>query len=296
MPFSGSIMNLQPYIEDIEKQKLKVEGLIVFQRGRELARHRWVPESPRHVFSVSKSFSSVAVGMAIDEGLLRLSDGVARVLGRKGSDPRWDALTLEHLLTMNMGHTEPSRPQSVELALGLVLDKEPGATYFYDSTCTLLASAMLTKVTGLKLRDYLLDRLFRPLGIPDPLWEESDDGYSMGGVGLHITTSDMLAFGRFLLQRGNWEGKQLVSTAWLDAATRTQVATMPSQNSPDYNIGYGYQFWTCRHGAFRCDGKNGQFIVVIPSLDAVIAINSDDENMKPVLWAVWDNILPQLTR
>jgi hypothetical protein len=69
---------------------------------------------------------------------------------------------------------------------------------------------------------------------------------------------------------------------------------MPSQNEGDYDIGYGYQFWTCRHGAYRCDGKNGQFIVVIPGLDAVVAINSDDENMKPILWAVWDHILPQL--
>jgi len=139
-----------------------------------------------------------------------------------------------------------------------------------------------------------LDRLFRPLGISDPQWKESDDGYTIGATGLMLTTSDMALFGRFLLQRGNWEGKQLVSSSWIDAATRTHVPTMPSQGEADYGLGYGYQFWTCRYGAYRCDGKEGQFIVVFPGLGAVVTINSDEENMKPILWAVWDHILPAL--
>jgi CubicO group peptidase (beta-lactamase class C family) len=287
-------MDLKPYIKGVEKQKLKVEGIIVRQHNKELAQHRWIPEQPRHVFSVSKSFASVAIGMAIDEGLLWLSDKVTKVFPRKKSDARWDALTLEHLLTMNMGYPEYTRPDNIKEALAHKLTRDPGTYFLYDSACTLLASAMLTKATGLTVRDFLLDRLFRPLGISDPVWDESNDGYTMAAVGLHITTSDMAVFGQFLLQRGNWEGKQLVSTAWLDAATRTQVPTLPSQDKPDYDLGYGYQFWTCRHGAFRCDGRDAQFIVVIPSLDAVIAINSDEENMKPVLWAVWDHIFPQL--
>jgi CubicO group peptidase (beta-lactamase class C family) len=153
---------------------------------------------------------------------------------------------------------------------------------------------MLTRATGLKTRDYLLDRLFRPLGIPDPEWGESEDGYTLGATGLVLSTTDLSIFGRFLLQRGNWEGKQLVSVSWLDAATRTLVATRPSQDKPDNDLGYGYQFWICRHGAFRCDGKDGQFVVVIPSLDAVIAISSDEENMKPILWTVWEHILPEI--
>jgi CubicO group peptidase (beta-lactamase class C family) len=285
-------MNLKPFIEGIEKQKLNVEGIIVFQRGRELARHRWAPEQPKNIFSVSKSFASVAVGMAIDEGKLRLSDRVTEVFPRKKPDARWDALTLEHLLTMNMGHGEFTRPASVEEALSCELVRDPGTWFLYDNTCTFLASAMLTRATGLKTRDYLLDRLFRPLGISDPEWGESEDGYTLGATGLVLSTTDLSLFGRFLLQRGNWEGKQLVSVSWLDAATRTQVATRPSQDKPDYDLGYGYQFWICRHGAFRCDGKDGQFVVVIPSIDAVITISSDEENMKQILWTVWDHILP----
>ena len=289
-------MDLKPFIDGMEKQKLKVEGIIVFQRDRELGRHRWVPEQSRTTFSVSKSFVSIAVGMAIDEGKLRLSDRVTQILKGQKPDSRWDALNLEHLLTMTMGHAEFTRPQSVEEAFSYELIRDPGTFFLYDNTCTFLASAMLTEVTGFKLRDYLLDRLFRPLGIPDPEWLESKDGYTIGATGLFLTTSDLALFGRFLLRRGNWEGRQLVSAAWIDGATRTQVPTLTTQKKPDYDLGYGYQFWTCRYGAYRCDGRDGQFVIVFPALDAVVTINSNEDNLMPILWAVWDYILPQLSR
>ena len=286
-------MDLIPFIDVIEKQKLNVEGVKVIRQGRELACHRWVPEQRRNVFSVSKSFASIAVGMAIDDGKLRLSDKVTRFFTRDESDPRWDSLTLEQLLTMNMGHGEFTRPAGIKEALSYELIRDPGTSFLYDNTCTFLASAMLSAATGFKLRDFLIDRLFNHLGISDPPWGESEDGYTIGATGLFLTTSEMALFGKFLLQRGNWEGTQLVSASWIDAATRTQVPTR-LQNKPDYNLGYGYQFWICRHGAYRCDGRDGQFIVVLPALDTVIAINSDEEKAEPILWAVWDCILPAL--
>ena len=291
-------MDLGPFIQGVERLGLNLEGVIVFRHDGENACHRWIPEAKRNTHSVSKSFISIAVGMAIDEGKLKLSDKVYRVLKKeKPPDPlqakRWDALCLEHLLTMNMGHTQLSRPKTVDEALSYELTRDPGSCFFYDNTCTFLASAMLTKVTGLKARDYLLDRLFLPLGIKDPQWDESDDGYSKGATGLFLTTSEMALFGRFLLQKGKWGGSQLVSTAWVEKATRTQVSSRPNR-IPDYDLGYGYCFWPCRHGAYRCDGKDGQFIVVFPALDAVVAINSSEENQNPILWAVWDYILPEL--
>ena len=293
-------MDLKPFVDEMEKQKLKIEGVIVFQRGRELARHRWTPESRRTTFSVSKNFCSIAVGMAIDEGKLRLSDKVMQALKRQSpSDQiqamRWDSLTLEHLLTMTMGHPEFTRPRSVEEALSYELTSDPGTRFLYDNTCTFLASVMLTKATGQKVRDYLLDRLFHPLGIADPEWLESDDGYTIAANGLSLTTSELALFGRFLLQRGNWEGRQLVSTAWIEKATRTQVPTRSGRARSDYDLGYGYQFWTCGHGAYRCDGRDGQYVIVFPGLDAVVTINaSEEENPESILRAVWDNIFPQL--
>jgi len=291
-------MNLKPFIEEIEKQKLRVEGIKVVQKGMDIAGHRWIPECRRNVHSVSKNFASIAVGMAIDEGKLRLSDRVTQFFKQDeppGSiqEERWNALTLEHLLTMNMGHTEFSRPASVKEALSYELSAYPGTSFCYDNTCTFLASAMLTIATGCTLKDYLLERLFLPLGISDIQWRASGDGYTVGATDLFLTTSEMALFGSFLLRRGSWEGKQLVSASWIDAATRTQVPTN-LKNKPDYNLGYGYQFWTCRHGAYRCDGKDGQYLVVLPALDAVVSINSDEKNAEPILWAVWDHILPEI--
>ena len=311
-------MNIAPFVESIERQNLNVEGIIVFQRGKELAadkfpaadnlfvadkffvadnlfvRHRWIPEQPRTIYSVSKGFVSIAAGMAIADGSLRLSDRVTRILPRQKPNERWDSLTLEHLLTMTMGHEKFTRPRTLEEALSYELVRKPGESFLYDNTCTFLISAMLTKVTSLTVRDYLLDRLFRPLGIGDIEWEASDDGYTVGATGLMLTTSQMSLFGRFLLQRGNWEGRQLVPAAWIDGATRTHVPTRQAHDEADCDLGYGYQFWTCRHGAYRLDGRDGQFLVIFPALDAVVTINSTEKNMMPILWAVWDYILPQL--
>ena len=297
-------MDLGPFVRSIEKQNLNVEGVIVYREGgggisHGETSHRWIPERRRTIYSVSKSFTSMAIGMAIDEGKLKLSDKVAGILQREEgstgpeSESRWHNLTLENLLTMNMGHENFSRPVNLKEALSYELSKTPGTSFFYDNTCTFLASAMLTAATGCKLRDYLLERLFRPLGISDPQWKESEDGYTSGATGLFLDTSEMALFGRFLLQRGNWEGKQLVPAAWIDGATRTQVSTNP-QSKADYNLGYGYCFWTCRHGAYRCEGADGQFVVVLPAHGAVVTINSEEKNVEPVLWTVWDCILPQL--
>ena len=286
-------MDLEPFIREIKSKGLKLEGITVSRKAGKIAGYRWIPESKRNVYSVSKSFVSVAVGMAIDEGKLELSGRVIDFFPQKDPSPRLASLTLEHLLTMNMGHPGFSRPRNVEEALSCELKNDPGTCFCYDNTCTFLASAMLTKATGLKLRDFLLDRLFRPLGIPDPQWEESEDGYTIGASGLMLTTSEMALFGRFLLRHGNWEGRQLVSESWIERATRTQAPTRPEQVKPDWDLGYGYQFWTCRHGAYRSEGKEGQFIIVFPGLDAAAAINACDKPI-PILCAVWDYLMPLL--
>jgi CubicO group peptidase (beta-lactamase class C family) len=153
---------------------------------------------------------------------------------------------------------------------------------------------MVTRVTGLKVRDLLTDRLFRPLEIPDPVWRESNDGLTLGATGLKITTGDLAKFGQFLLQRGNWQGRQLVSAAWIDEAVKEQSPTTDTETAADWNLGYGYYFWNSRHGAFRGDGIQGQYLIVIRDKDAVVAINSEEKRMRAILYAVWDHILPQL--
>jgi CubicO group peptidase (beta-lactamase class C family) len=288
-------MDIRPYVKAIEDQKLNSEGVVVLRRGEKAAEHRWVPDEPRCVFSVSKSFTSIALGMALDEGKLSLGDKVLDFFPGlvKDPSPRLKALSLEHLLTMTRGHGEFSRPRRVAEALGQPLVHEPGSLFVYDNGSTFLASAMLTQKTGKTVRDYLVEKLFGPLEIPEPQWEESDDGYTIGATGLHTTTASLAAFGQFLLQRGEWRGRQLVSPGWIDSAGRAHVSTRDSSH-PDYDLGYGYFFWPCRHGAYRADGKDGQFVIVLPREDAVVALTSNEENMKPILYTVWDHILPQL--
>jgi CubicO group peptidase (beta-lactamase class C family) len=307
-------MKIRGFVEAVGRQGLKVEGILLLQGGEKIAEYRWVPEAPRLVYSVSKSFAAIAVGMAIGEGKLSLRDRVIDAFPEfafpaaspspeggplPGEGPpalqgdRLASLTLEHCLTMTRGHPKFTRPRRVGEALAQELAWDPGTRFCYDNGCTLLASAMLTRATGQKLRDYLLNRLFEPLEILDPPWDESDDGYTIAATGLHLTTTETAAFGQFLLQRGLWKGKQLVSPAWIDGATRAQVSTGGSRR-PDCDLGYGYGFWTCRHGAYRCDGRDGQFVVVIPGKEAVAAINSSEENMMPILYTLWDQVLPLL--
>jgi CubicO group peptidase (beta-lactamase class C family) len=284
-------------MEAVEKQNLNVEGIIVIHRGECVAQRRRVPEKPRPVYSVSKSFTAIAAGMAIAEGKLSLKDRVVDafpgLVPPEGPSPRLASLTLEHLLTMSRGHRHFSRPATLACAAAQTLDFEPGTRFVYDNGSTLLASGMITQATGLKVRDYLADRLFRPLGIPDPVWSESEDGYTMGATGLELTTGDLAVFGQLLLQRGNWKGEQLVPARWIDRASRSHISTR-EMKKPDYALGYGCGFWTCRHGAYRADGKDGQFVIVFPGQEGVVAITSGEPDMENILAAVWEYILPQL--
>jgi CubicO group peptidase (beta-lactamase class C family) len=293
-------MNIAGFVQSIEKQGLRCEGVAVLQQGEKIAGHRWIPEAPRNCFSVSKSFTSIAVGMAIERGKLslkdRLADAFPDVMGKYSAagiqGERLASLTLEHLLTMTRGHAEFSRPATVAEALAQELAFDPGSRFVYDNGSTFLASAMFTRALGMTVRDFLLDALFRPLGIPDPEWAQSADGHTAGATGLLLATSSLARFGQLLLQRGEWQGRQLVPCQWIDRAGRPQVSTGDSR--PDYDLGYGYCFWPCRHGAFRSDGRDGQFVIVLPGHDAVVAISSDEPKHYPILYAVWDEILPRL--
>ena len=282
-------------VNAIEKQKLACEGIVVLRHGEKAAGHRWIPETPRNCRSVSKGFISIAAGMAIDRGKLSLDSRVVDAFPELAGKPpgkRLDALTLRHLLTMSRGHKTFSRPATAGEALAQPLAFQPGSRFVYDNGSTLLASAMFTRAMGINARDFLLDALFRPLGMGDPAWPESADGHTIGASGLILATSDLARFGQFLLQRGWWEGRQLVSPGWIDYISRPQINTRSRR--PDSDLGYGCGFWPSRHGAYRADGRDGQFVIVLPREDAVIAINANEPNASAILNAVWDEIVPLL--
>ncbi len=288
-------MDIELFVKSVNNQNLTVEAVQVLQHGKKIAEHYWIPEAPRMVYSVAKSFTSIALGMVLAEGKISLRDKVIDAFPDAvvRPDARLSALTLEDCLIMSRGYPEFVVPKSVDHVLNQELTYDPGTKFVYDNADTFLVSAMITRATGKLVRDLLIERLFQPLDIPDPEWALSEDGYTIGANGLEISISSMAAFGQLLLQRGNWKGKQLVSANWIDCVSRPHITTKERKEA-DYDLGYGYQFWMCRHGAYRADGARGKFIVVLPREDAVVAINCEDENSRFALYALWDTILPQL--
>jgi hypothetical protein len=154
-----------------------------------------------------------------------------------------------------------------------------------------MLSAIIHRITGRSLLDYLQPRLFAPLGIERPPWVACPRGINVGGWGLSLRTEDIARFGQLYLQKGMWHGRRLLPAAWIEAAIASQVPNAPSDNL-DWEQGYGYQFWQCRNGAVRGDGAFGQFCILLPEQDAVLAITSGVGDMQAVLDLAWEYLLP----
>jgi hypothetical protein len=171
----------------------------------------------------------------------------------------------------------------------------PGTHFLYNTGATYILSAIVQKTTGLKLVDYLAPRLFAPLGIEQAAWDESPQGITTGGIGLRIKTEDIARFGQLYLQKGLWRDTRLLSEAWVAAATAAQVPNGNDAQS-DWTQGYGYQFWCCRHGAYRGDGVFGQYCIVMPEQDAVLAITSGSDvlDAQQPLNLVLERLLPAM--
>ena len=278
-----------------------IHSVMVVRHGHVIAEGWWAPYKPelRHqLYSLSKSFTSTAVGIAAAEGKLRVDDPVLKFFPTEApADPsaHLKAMRLRDLLRMATGHHgEPPHLRSepwVRQFLAHPVPFKPGTHFLYNTPATFMQSAIVQKATGEKLIDYLGPRLFAPRGIEGATWEESPEGMSVGGFGLSVRTGDIATFGQMLLQRGTWEGRQIVPVAWVEEATSRQVANGSHPDS-DWDQGYGYQFWRCRHGAFRGDGAFGQYCIVLPEEDAVVAITSGTRDMQRVLDIVWKKLLP----
>lgn len=301
-------ISLDGFVTRITEQELKVWSARVLQHGELAAQWDMTKDERRIQHSISKSFTSMAAGLAIAEGKLSLQTKLKDVFPQYvKEDPALDPamrpgdITLYDLLCMTSGHDNPpltaqERPvleekDWVKYYMSLPLDRAPGELFTYSSGDTFIISALIQAVTGQTVKDYLTPRLFEPLGIHDVYWETSPLGITLGCAGLVISNEELSRFGQFLLQKGEWRGQQLVPAEWIDFATRKQI---DNQGSADWSQGYGCQFWMCTHDAYRGDGAYGQFCIILPGQDAVIAINSQEERMQEILDIVWEEIWPQL--
>jgi len=295
------------FLEVLDKTFNTMHSFMIVRHGKVISEGWWKPEAadkPHIMHSVSKSFDGAAVGLAIQERKLRLDDHVLKFFPAEApanTSKNLEAMTVRDLLTMSGGDaTEPqavpmSAP-SVKQFLAHPVPYTPGTHFVYNAMGSYVLSATVTKVNGQTELEYLNPRLFEPLGIEQPKWELSPEGYSLGGYALWIRTEDMAKFGQLYLQKAKWNGKQLIPQNWVEQSTIKQIST---ENAPharigtDWKQGYGFQFWRCRNNAFRADGSDGQFIVVIPDQDVVVAMTADSPTrMQGQLDAIWDFLLP----
>ncbi len=295
------------FLAAVEQGDHGLHSFMLLRHGHVVAEgwwHPYEPDAPHMLFSLSKSFTSTAVGMAVAEGRLSVDDPVLAFFPaeapRKPS-ANLAALRVRHLLSMSTGHDHDTTEHLykrkdgdwAKAFLSRPVAYTPGAHFLYNTGATYMLSAIVQRVTGMTLLEYLRPRLFEPLGIAGATWETCPRGVNTGGFGLSITTEDIARFGQLYLQRGVWQGQELVPEAWVAAASAKQISNGASAVS-DWEQGYGYQFWRCRHGAYRGDGAFGQFCVILPEQDAVIAITGGTPDMQAVLDLVWTHLLPAI--
>ncbi len=298
-----SAADILAFIEAVEQIE-SINSFMLVRHGQVVAEGWWTPyhAQARHsLYSLSKSFTSTAVGLAIAEGKLKLDDAVLDFFPEETPEEpskNLKAMRVSDLLRMNTGHqTEPARRGEepwTKTFLAHPVPFKPGTHFLYNTSGTYMQSAIVQKATGQTVLDFLRPRLFEPLGIEGATWETSPQGISTGGYGLSIRTEDIAKFGQLFLQKGKWHDKQLVPTAWVEAATARQTSNGSNPDS-DWDQGYGYQFWRCRNGAYRGDGAFGQYCIVLPEQDAVVAITSGVKDMQGVLNLVWDKLLPAMS-
>lgn len=298
------------FVEAAGKSKTEFHSFMMLRHGKVIAEGWWNPyaSSLKHtLYSVSKSFTATAVGFAVSENRLTVNDKVVSFFRNELPDPvspYLASLTVKDLLTMSGGNepdptfaviTKDSNWVKAFLALPIV--HQPGTKFLYNTLGTYMLSAIVQKVTGEKLLDYLQPRLFRPLGIEGIDWEQDPQGINTGGWGLRLKTADMAKFGQLFLQKGKWNGKQILPASWVDEASTMKIIQHPElpqakKDSSDWEQGYCYQMWRCRHNAFRADGAFGQFIIIMPEEDAVIAITAETPDMQDEINLVWKYLLP----
>lgn len=305
-------------IQTLDAKFNRMDSLMVLRDGKAIAecwRAPNSPDAPHAMYSLSKSFMSTAIGFAVQEGKLSVDQKVVDIfpddLPAEPSE-NLKKMTLADLLSMSCGHeTEVSLPDLVKATRALEKQRAPGAptwtraflahptprepgTHFcYNTPGTYMLSAALQKTVGETTRDYLVPRLFEPLHIETPYWENSPEGVSKGGTGLYLRTEDIAKFGQLYLQRGRWNDKQILSADWVDLATSYKVSNGSNPDS-DWAQGYCFQFWRCRKNIYRGDGAYVQFCVVMPDQNVVVAMTSDGNDYQGQLNALYDILLPAL--
>ena len=285
--------------------RIEPHGLIVQRHGRRIVAGSWWPHEPddcRLVYSLSKTFTGTALGLQVGEGRLALDDLVSDHLpaALDGADPATRRMRIRHIASMATGHDRETFPEALTIDpadpvrgfFTIPPDAEPGTLFAYNQPPVIALATILQDLAGETLTAYLRPRVLDAVGITDLRWAQLRPGLDIGFSGVHTTLDAVARLGQLYLDDGVWEGQRLLPEGWVGQASAVQIAN-PQREEPDWQQGYGFQLWMSRHG-YRGDGAFGQYMVVLPEQDAVVAMFSCVEDMQIVLDAMWEHLLPAM--
>ncbi len=314
------------FLSCVEKRKIKMNTAMVVQDGKVLGMHRSAGHMTYNVFSIAKSYTSAAIGFAVDEGILKLTDrpyemfsDVFQSLSPEQVDSRWQKVTLFHLLTMTSGHGKPHlmaadrkmlrgetegeadpamKKEWLRFAFTRPMAHEPGEVFRYGNLAPYVSGRMLEKMARCTVCDYLYEKMWKPLGIEKPRWDTDLAGHTFTASELYLDIEDMTRLGQIYLGRGQLGGRRFLSEEWIRLATANYCPTTaisPKGYGADEMCGYGFYLWHNTYaGSYRAYGKEGQFIIVLPDKNAVVAIQAEHSDVQEILDIVWKKILTHL--
>lgn len=302
---------LNDLIESVEIQNLHVLNVVVRKDGDIIAQHDFEEEKPNLLWSVSKTFTSMGIGIAENEGYFRLNDKIVDYFADEiiEVNDNLKKVTIHDLLCMGTGHEIDPLTKAMgedkplddisKLFFEELIVFEPGTHFLYNNAATYMLSKLISITTGCNLKEYLMPRIFQPLGINEPRWDCDVNGISLGCSGLYLTARELSKFGQLLLNNGVWNNKQLIPEDYIVKATKPQIDTSQFDEyfaTADHKQGYGYQIWMNSYpNSYRLDGLYGQYVVILPDKNAVVTyVSNEPSNMIGVLELTWNTIVNKL--
>jgi CubicO group peptidase (beta-lactamase class C family) len=305
-----SSLRILDFLNAVDTGRVELHSFMFIRHGKVIAEGWWNPYEPdyKHImFSASKTFTATAVGLAVSENLLKITDKVISFFPYSQPDSVSDymkEMTVKNLLTMSVGQDpEPwvmgSDGDWINTFIKTAPVYKPGTVFKYNNTATFMLSAIVQQVTGQTVFDYLQTRIFRPLAIRGIDWDLSPQGINLGMIGLRLRTEDMAKFGQLLLLNGVWKGKQLIPKEWIKEAASFKIQTSIPGNKDsislsDWGQGYCYQMWRGRNNTVRLDGLGGQFVVLIPDKDAIVVLTANAKNTQDELNLIHNYLIPAI--
>lgn len=306
---SASIENFLRKLKEVYPEG-ETHHFMMVRHGKVLAECHYAPytKDGKHVlYSVSKAFTSTAIGFLVAEGKLRIEDSILTYFPEYGefAAEGMDKLTVHQILCMTTGQDKASGVHVVKKEaegagrlerIFAFPSLDAGQLFRYDGDASYMLSRLVTKISGQHLDEFLKPRLFDKLGIRMPVFERCPEGYCIGASGMRISIEEMAALGQFYLQKGSWKGEQILPKEWIEQASAFQISTEQVSTGPDWRQGYCYHFWRGRHNTYRFCGAYGQMCVIMPDLDALFLVQSAFENSKlfHILDTFYETILPNI--